>query len=69
MAQVAGKNQEMFRINLVKQKIIYSSDFCFLQLLRPRCRFGHNELGWTIGLNQPGLVYLSKLQLYFATWR
>ena len=45
MAQVASKNQEMFRINLVKQKIIYSSDFCFLQLLRPRCRFGHNELG------------------------
>ena len=33
-SQVAGKNQEMLGINLVKQKIIYSSDFVAVQLLR-----------------------------------
>ena len=43
-SQVASKNQEMLGINLVKQKIIYSSDFCLLQLLRSGAGFGHNEL-------------------------
>ena len=33
-SQVAGKNQEMLGINLVKQKISYSSDFVAVQLLR-----------------------------------
>ena len=52
-SQVASKNQEMLRINLVKQKIIYSSDFVAVELVLLRSGAGlvimnyFELLGWT----------------------